>query len=156
MRIGFDFDGTLSVWPQGARINYEDPTWTLANSAALLGAVKWVRRILAAGHEIVIITGRDARHASSLSYWLRAFVGQGLPVITRPTHVGLDCTSQAAWKAQAMMDARISLYVGDNLRIDQTAARIAQVQFLDAKLFRDGTLPPIPQRIEPVTEGRKI
>ena len=152
MKIGFDFDGTLAVWPRGARVDYGDPQWALANSAAVLGTVKWLRSLLAGGHQVVVITGRDERHASSLNYWLLAFVGCRLPVMTRPDHVGLSCDAQAAWKAQAMLDAGVTVYVGDNPRIDKAAARMAHVRFLDALMFRDGTLPPLPASLEAVNE----
>ncbi len=144
LKVGFDFDGTLAVWPRGTRVDYGDPDWALANSAAVLGAVKWLRGLLNAGHEVVVITGRDGSHASSLGYWLLHFAGRRIPVVTRPAHVGLDAASQAAWKAQAILEAGVTVYVGDNLRIDKAAAHFAHVRFLDAMMFRFGTLPPLP------------
>ena len=144
MTIGCDFDGTLAVWPRGVRVDYDNPQWALANSAAVLGTVKWLRAALSCGHTVVIITGRGAEHNSSLQYWLRHFIGHRLPVVTRPGHVGLDCESLAARKAAAMVDAGVSVYVGDNPRIDKAAAQMAHVHFLDAMLFRAGNLPPLP------------
>lgn len=123
MKIGFDFDGTLAVWPRGARVDYNDAHWAMTHAAAVLGAVKWLKCVLARGHEVVVITGRGSAHRNPLRYWLRQFIGQRIDVITRPDHVSLDPVSQAAWKDEAMHKLGVVVYVGDNHSIDNAAAR---------------------------------
>jgi len=109
MRIGFDFDGTLAVWPRGSRVNYANPTWAMTHAAAVLGTVKWLKAVLQRGHEVVIITGRDALHRGPLRYWLFQFTGRFLDVVTRPSNVGLDEASQAAWKAQVLQNLGVEV-----------------------------------------------
>jgi acid phosphatase class B len=144
MRIGFDFDGTLAVWPRGFQVRYDDATAAMVNAAAVLGTIKWLKASVRQGHEVIVITGRDALHHGHLRYWLFQFTGNFIDVITRPNTVGLDVMSQAMWKAQVIQDLDVDVYVGDNPRIDQEAARIAGVRFIDAGRLRRGELPPLP------------
>lgn len=144
MLIGFDFDGTLAVWPAGVRPRYDDPEWALARSAAVLAAVKWLMDILKRGHSAVVVTGRGEEHVDSLQYWLMCFTGHRLQVVARPTAVGLACEAQAEWKASVLSEIGAEVYVGDNHRIDAVAARTAECRFIDAACFLRGELPPIP------------
>jgi hypothetical protein len=143
MKIGFDFDGTIATCPKGVRLNFQDPLQSMAHSAAMLGPVQWIKRALSGGHEVVIVTGRGRDHAAPLRYWLQRFVGARLQVITRPDCVGLNVEAQAAWKATILMSQGIQVYVGDNRRIDQVAARLAGIRFMHASAFHEG-LPPQP------------
>ena len=145
MRIGFDFDGTLAVWPRGSTPRYDDPEWSLANAAAVLAAVKWLKLVLKLGHDVVIVTGRGEDHVDALRYWLLCFTGQRLRVIARPAAVSLSCDAQAAWKAGVLTELGVSAYVGDNHRIDAVAARIAGCGFIDAACFLRGEMPQLLQ-----------
>lgn len=144
MLIGFDFDGTLAVWPRGVRIDYDNPQWAMAQAAAVLGTIRWMKAVIKRGHDVVVITGRGAIHQGPLRYWLFQFTGHFIDVVTRPTAVGLNSAEQAAWKAKVVRELGVCMYVGDNHRIDKAAAKIAGVRFLDAKTFRNGTLPALP------------
>ena len=122
-RIGFDFDGTLAVWPRGSTPRYDDSEWSLANAAAILAPVKWLKLVLKLGHDVVISTGRGEDHVEALRYWLLCFTGQRLTVIARPSDIGLTCHAQAAWKARALIEIDAAVYVDDNHRTDEVAAQ---------------------------------
>ncbi len=146
LKIGFDFDGTLAVWPAGVQVRYDDADWSLPRAAAVLATVKWLKQLIAQDHDVVVVTGRGENHVSPLRYWLHEFTGHWLPVVARPDHVGLSCQAQAAWKASVLQELAVCVYVGDNPQIDKAAARLARVRFLDAARFLAGELPPLPAR----------
>lgn len=152
-RIGFDFDGTLAVWPQGVRADYSDPYGSIAKCAAVMGSMKWLKACIRNGHEVVIITGRDILHEGAIRYWLLQFTGKFIDVVTRPDYVSLDEASQANWKATEIAARTLLIYVGDNHRIDKEAARMAGVRFLDAKVFRNGALPALPMNLATTRRG---
>jgi hypothetical protein len=141
MKVFVDFDNTLVVWPRDRMVQYRDVFQAMCDCAAVLGAVRWVKRQLGQGHEVTILTGRDETHAAALRYWSYVFLGEGVPVVLRPSGVGLSCGEQAAWKAQELQARGADLYLGDNLLIDLVAARMAGVAFLHAGLPRSGFLP---------------
>lgn len=144
MKIGFDFDGTLAVWPRGFQVRYDDATSAMVNAAAVLGTIRWLKASVRQGHEVLVITGRGALHHGHLRYWLFQFTGLFIDVITRPTTIDLDAAAQATWKAQVIKDLEVEVYIGDNPRIDREAARIAGVRFIDAGRLRRGELPLLP------------
>jgi hypothetical protein len=143
--IGIDFDGTIAVWPRGTKPNYNDPNHAMANAAALPAGIKWIQHQINAGHEISIITGRDIRHHAPLQRWLHIFLGTRLPMHCRPLTIGLSCSDQARWKFQVITENDIAIYIGDNPLIDEAAAKMAGIPYIDAACFQRGELPTIPE-----------
>jgi hypothetical protein len=137
-RIGVDFDGTLAVWPRVIKPNYGDPIYALENAAALIGAVRCVRRWRLMAHEVIIITGRDEQHLAKLRYWSHIFFDEELPIITRPYGVGISCETQATWKSNILRREALDVYIGDNDAIDRQAAHLAGVPFRHAETIRGG------------------
>jgi hypothetical protein len=142
-RIGMDFDGTIAVWPQGTKPNYNDPNHAMANAAALPAAIKWIQHQIKAGHQITIITGRDIRHHAPLERWFRIFLRQTPIIHCRPLSIGLSCSDQARWKFQVLIENDIAIYIGDNPLIDEAAAKMAGIPYIDAACFLRGELPTI-------------
>jgi hypothetical protein len=141
--IGFDFDGTLAVWPRNSTPCYHDPSWTIARSAAIPAAIRWLHMLVRTGYTIVVITGRSESHAPSIRCWLKLFTGLRIQVIGRPNSISLNCNSQAIWKSKILLGLGAIAYVGDNLEIDESAAQIANCQFIDAACFLRGDFPAL-------------
>jgi acid phosphatase class B len=130
LRIGLDFDGTLATWPAGVTKNYNDTRYAICHANAIYPSIAFVKREKANGHEFVLITGRGVNHRRELQAWCLELLGFQVPIICRPSTVGLSHASQAAWKATMMQRSNIRVYYGDNERIDHAAALDAHVRFI--------------------------
>jgi acid phosphatase class B len=130
MIIGLDFDGTLATWPVGVAKNYNDARYAICYANAIYPSIVFVKREKANGHEFVLITGRGVNHRQELQAWCVEMLGFQVPIICRPSTVGLSHSSQAAWKAGMMERSNIRIYYGDNERIDHAAALEAKVRFI--------------------------
>lgn len=152
--VGFDFDGTLVCPRQGTGRNFHDPRQSILDAAALLGPFAWLRSLRRRGYQVIVITGRPEPHRKWIRAWLRCMLGQSLDVYCRPAEVLLDCPSQARWKARVLREEGVSIYVGDNWRIDGEAAMQAHVDFVDVADLIAGRTPRPPNRRAMSSWGR--
>lgn len=143
MIVGFDFDGTLACWRQGAERQFANAARGMLDAAALFGPTLWARRLHQAGHVVIIVSGRGAIHEAMMLRWCHHFLGFRPQMHLRPSKVGLGCSDQAQWKSEILVNERISVYVGDNPRIDEAAAGRANVAYIDAASLIHGSFPRI-------------
>lgn len=141
MCIGLDCDGTLACWVPSTPRDYDDPEEAMLHAAALVGPIAWLKTLIKAGQEVVIISGRDHSHTSTLHTWLRVIVGARIPVYLRPESVGLSCAAQAEWKCSVIKRLRLDVYVGDNDGIDLPAAMRAGAAYQPIAPIIEGAQP---------------
>lgn len=141
MKVGVDFDGTLACLRPGAQRQFHDARQSILDAAALLGPTLWVQRMHTQGHEVLLISGRSVEHQGALRRWCLHFLGFAPPCYLRPRKLDLSCNVQATWKSQILRENGVSVYVGDNPRIDLEAARLAGIDYIDVGALIRGSFP---------------
>lgn len=129
--IAFDFDGTLANYPAGIIPNYESSIHSLLYANASLPIVNMAKAFRLDGYSLAIVTGRPITQEAMIRNWMMSL---GLPaeVRCRPAEVGIQSITQAEWKAKVLLQIQPLLFVGDNPRIDEIAARISRTPYVDA------------------------
>lgn len=151
--IGFDFDGTLSVWLPGVKPDYTSGQEIFRGTAAVFSVVHWLKKQVGEGHQVSIITGRSQYHAPWLRLWCKTFLGFVPTIHCRPSFAPFDWEELAAWKSLVIQEERVAVYVGDNDRIDREAARMAKIRYICVTTIKRRK-PPTPDALPSSTTCR--
>jgi hypothetical protein len=150
VRIALDFDGSVATWHSGHNVDFDDLEASMLHALAYPAVIHWMRIRMRAGDEFIILTGRGEAHCPYIKRWFRCILGSQVPVYGRPKSIGLSSPHQASWKAAMLKALQPALYVGDNVLIDEEAAKISRTPYVDVREIQAGAMPrPAPRPYKP-------